>query len=311
MTNEQTNLKMFFESLAERMHNENDLSDMTYALCNANDEFRKFFLSYCFEEDIDTRDLSREYTFENSRPDFFFHDMNNCERIIEVKIYDQNQHFMQYQRKYPKAKFSFIANYRHEAVDNWHIKTWKEFLSEINNSDLVKDDIVKHYIIYVQFLIDIQEFKKMNLKNMKDLPTLLDDIGNVATQDFGFGYYNNSKSCNQYYYGQFFNKKDLYFWMGLVLNENKIYIGFKNCQGWAKQLTSGINKVIDTYSNAEYFDEPYENPDWNYGDYWFALKQDKFDILCDNTKSEKEQKEVLSNFIKEVFTLIGAEKYLK
>ena len=76
-------------------------------------------------------------------------------------------------------------------------------------------------------------------------------------------------------------------------------------------MTTGINKVIDTYSNAEYFDEPYENPDWNYGDYWFALKQDKFEILCNDKNSEEEQKQVLLGFIKEVFTSIGAEKYLK
>ena len=87
----------FFLSLAERKHNENDLSDITYALCKANDEFRKFWLKYCFEDDIDTEDLVREYQDGFSRPDFFFHDLNNQERIIEVKIYDWNQHFEQYE----------------------------------------------------------------------------------------------------------------------------------------------------------------------------------------------------------------------
>ena len=76
---QQTNINKFFEYLAERKYHENDLSDITYALCYANDNFRKCFLNFCFKDendsvDIDTRDLTREYSIEDSRPDFYFHD---------------------------------------------------------------------------------------------------------------------------------------------------------------------------------------------------------------------------------------------
>ena len=41
-------LNDFFEVLATRMGKENDLSDMTYALCEANQGFRRFFIEYFF-----------------------------------------------------------------------------------------------------------------------------------------------------------------------------------------------------------------------------------------------------------------------
>lgn len=53
-------INIFFESMAERLTNENDLSDITYALCKTDNDFRKFFLEYCFEEAVDTDNLIRD-----------------------------------------------------------------------------------------------------------------------------------------------------------------------------------------------------------------------------------------------------------
>ena len=50
-------INLFFESMAERLTNENDLSDITYALCKTDEDFRKFFLEYCFESPVDTDNL--------------------------------------------------------------------------------------------------------------------------------------------------------------------------------------------------------------------------------------------------------------
>ncbi len=115
----QTDLNSFFSFLAERKNSENDLSDITYSMCQTNGNFKRFFLKFCFDEEVDTNDLSREYAQNDSRPDFFFHDRKNQERLIEVKLYDRNQHFAQYKKEFPDAKYSFIANYQHEKVDGW------------------------------------------------------------------------------------------------------------------------------------------------------------------------------------------------
>ena len=82
-------INLFFESMAERLTNENDLSDITYALCKTDDDFRKFFLEYCFESPVYTDNLIREYADEGSRPDFYFIGRDNNEYLIEVKIYDR------------------------------------------------------------------------------------------------------------------------------------------------------------------------------------------------------------------------------
>ena len=104
MNKNKNELSNFFSALAERKHNENDLSDITYALCYSDDEFCRFFLHFCFDEEIKTFDLTREYQRDSSRPDFYFHDLENQERIIEVKLYDRNQHFNQYEKAFPSGK---------------------------------------------------------------------------------------------------------------------------------------------------------------------------------------------------------------
>ena len=43
-----TELTKFFTALSERARKENDLSDITYAMCEANLEFQKFFLDFFF-----------------------------------------------------------------------------------------------------------------------------------------------------------------------------------------------------------------------------------------------------------------------
>lgn len=62
---------VFFQVLAERMNKENDLSDITYALCTADEKFRDFFFEFCFDEKISVEDINREYAVKNSRPDFY------------------------------------------------------------------------------------------------------------------------------------------------------------------------------------------------------------------------------------------------
>ena len=305
-----TDLKTFFESLAERKRKENDLSDITYALCNSNEDFKKFFLKFCFDEDLDTRDFVREYANDDSRPDFFFHDLENNECLIEVKIYDHNQHFDQYEKKFNKlnTKYAFIANYPIEPREKWKIKSWQCFLKSLTESKLKNDLIISGYIDYLKLLTNTKEFKKMNLNECKSLPIFLENCKTILIQEFNFSEYNASKSCNEDYYGQFFSKEKLYFWIGIYLSENNIYIGFNDDKNWVpyalqKNLKNLVNKKTDIYWVPE------ENQDGNYGKFWFGMK--KIDVLCDNNKSIDEQKQVLKEFIVEVFKSIGAEKYLK
>lgn len=95
-----TNVSDFMDALSQCCDRENYLSDVTYALCESNQKFMKFFLDFFFKDkDIDANQvsISREYRFEDSRPDFLIEKLDPHEFfIVEVKINDRNHHFKQY-----------------------------------------------------------------------------------------------------------------------------------------------------------------------------------------------------------------------
>ncbi len=73
----------FIGFLSWRMRNENDLSDITWALCQASEKFANLFLTYIFGKDANNytqiSEFHREYSRGDSRPDMFF---KNNETII-------------------------------------------------------------------------------------------------------------------------------------------------------------------------------------------------------------------------------------
>ena len=89
----------FFVALSKRAYKENDLSDVTFALCEADAAFKKFFLDFFFgAENLDASEvvLEREVAYpDGSRPDFVIRTGSEvC--FVEVKIWDCNHHFAQY-----------------------------------------------------------------------------------------------------------------------------------------------------------------------------------------------------------------------
>jgi len=86
--------EIFFGFLSQRRYDEPHLSDITWALCNASNQFKSLFLEYCFDEKVTTDEIIREYRKEDSQPDFYFFDIAEKEYIIENKIDDHGDHFV-------------------------------------------------------------------------------------------------------------------------------------------------------------------------------------------------------------------------
>lgn len=315
-----TDIETFFEYLAERKYHENDLSDITYALCYANDEFRKFFLRFCFNDRKDAiedaKDLTREYQVDDSRPDFHFYDLNGKERLIEVKINDRNQH-PEYENNFKKAKCAFIANYSNPPGlgTNWSKTTWKGFYSKLlEKNKNEKDDIISGYLAYLKSLINLKEFKTMNLlDNYTSLPIFYENIVSLMDNySIGIYPYNVKKDIN--YFGELFLKKDnngninndLWFWFGIYLREEKaIYIGFESKNN---SFPQNIKEAIERAPiETKYYKKSLNEPDGNQGDAWFKLQPEKYNSLC-NTNDSKEQKNILEKFFISVFEAIGALK---
>ena len=112
-----TNINDFFKGLSERMYKENDLSDITYAMCVANSSFRQFFLDFFFRREFRLEGHDVEFTREwddghGNRPDFLIEDKSLGKFYIEVKVWDKNQHFPQY--------LESIKDH-HKEDDNFHM----------------------------------------------------------------------------------------------------------------------------------------------------------------------------------------------
>ncbi|MDE5580718.1 MAG: hypothetical protein K2I95_04795 [Treponemataceae bacterium] len=312
-------IEKLFEAMSERLYRENDLSDMTYALCKCNEDFKTFFLNYCFDEPIKIEFIGREYSRYCSRPDFFAQDMQGNEYLIEVKINDRNQHFYQYKQDFPKAKYAFISNYNlnknelnkddKAALPKWKIKTWKGFYDALSKSKLKEDSIVYGYLKYLKNLTEIKEFIKMNISQVKSLPAFCNNLHKIA-EDKGFVVYTSPKTFTEEYYGYFFTKEGLYLWFGLFLPDGNIWIGLKNDESWiTNSIKEKLNREFKNFPKTDLYEttESYED---NFGYYWFKLKEDKHKILCDDSKSPEEQQKVLEDFFVNVLEAISAEKYL-
>ena len=146
----------------------------------------------------------------------------------------------------------------------------------------------------------------MDIRKATSLPNFISNLIKIVSEK-GFYEYNGAKSINENYFGKFFCKDNFYFWFGLYLPDERIYIGLKNEEYWiSSKIKENLDKNFEKIVETEYFEKPCVDPDGNFGDYWFYLKKDKYDILCDESK-EKEQLEVLNDFFDAVMKSIGVE----
>ena len=293
-----TNIEAFFKHLAERKYHENDLSDITYALCQSNENFRNFFLKFLFEKNIYTNDLAREFSRNKSRPDFFFHDDKETEYLIEVKIFDKNLHD-EYSKSFPPpTEKAFIANYQTPPRKDWkHPKEWKKFYKCLKESELANDCIISGYLSYLGKTIEIKEFKKMILSDYTGLPKLFQNLECVA-QELSLDLCNIS-SFDINHYGRYFTKNKLFFWIGVNLEKNALCIGFVDHPNWTP---SNIQNKIKN-------NKKFKKNNCELGDYWFEDTQ-VYKKLCDEKKTKEDQEILLKTFINSVFKSIEAQDYL-
>ena len=180
ITNDQNGLVSFFQAFAERACNENDLSDVTYALCRSDEAFMQLFLDFFFEGKIrvgDVRVFEREHSEDMGRPDFWIETKDGEVYIIEVKIGDWKQHFEQYHkllRTLPHplksdlawGHLGYIANYKVTTTENGndinkncHVRTWQEFKLKIEKSDCFNNQLVAAYVQYLKSICHFYEVK--------------------------------------------------------------------------------------------------------------------------------------------------------
>ena len=231
-------LNLFFKAIAERYHNENDLSDITYALCQSDKAFLQFFLDFFFGEGKinvhqDKIEIEREYAVAEGRPDFAILVNGKCTHLIEVKKGDAYHHFSQYQgilekegNKELTGHLGYITNYPiilatlrqddqdayKEACDNGRtVKTWKELSCKLESYLAFNDPMLKEYLNYLQIVCQIDNFSLPDSTPIKssDFAEISRFIGGLEGKinemgNEGVFYYNNAKKFGSGHMGHFF-----------------------------------------------------------------------------------------------------------
>ena len=316
MENENTNssLLQFFGGLASYFRKENDLSDVTVALCNADDEFKKIFLK-CFFPQIkldEIKSILREVpddSVKDSRVDILINTKDEDIRyLVEVKIYDQNHHFGQYEAAYgvPKEQFGYITNYRCKK-EGYIIKTWEEFYNNCcKNSN---NPLIKAYGEYLKKVCGIDRYSYPMVIESSDseqcfgdtvqkiIVNYTDDVlgtrydkkyPNKCAFGFDFGKQSNLRGY-AIYYANFCEKPEI----ALVLHARYFL------------ENSVLNEAESLVSNAEFFSKPYKRNLVAPSNVWIPLKEEKLKELSSDKVDYQTQKSILEGFFNEVLSKLS------
>lgn len=295
-----------------RFKNENDLSDITWTLCQASETFKHLFLNFFFPNVKFNKINSfvRELTKEDSRADFVI-DNEGVIYVIEVKINDKNHHFEQYVNTYkiPHENLGYIVNYNYSKI-GFEVKTWKQFYDFLNHN-LPEDDDEKNvfegYMEYLRNICGIIKItRKMELSGIYSLygfNQILKSVINRTSDNFELTYYNTD--FKESYYGYKFQVEDksenqvrkgiIWLNIGVWFNfENPVItIGAWNNKNWAKHFTDELDKGkehLTIYSGKQYYEDStyfFEGTERFYEEFRNALNPD-------------EQKIILCKFVDEV-----------
>ncbi len=265
-------IKDFFAVLPECFHNENDVSDFTYCLCQANKEFKKAFLQFHFREyftdntKCDNAVIFREYRKTDGRPDFVIQCGTDL-FIIEVKIYDVNQHFDHYMKLFPKAQKSYIANYKIRPscdTKGYHLCTWRDFVHYVEEQPFL-DDIVLGYIQYLKQIFSILEITPMNFTNITSLCSFHDWIEDTISKETAtvkLNPYDYKDAYSKDWFGTYFsmesckNNKTIYPWIGIHFSNTEksdasyISVDFEFAKGWCDVLEEHCSKIKQKFGTC-------------------------------------------------------------
>lgn len=316
--------KPFLQSLSARLYHENDLSDITWAMCCASSEFQRLFLCFFFSElaEKDVEQLERERPDSSdgdSRVDFYVHVVGEAiPYIIEVKINDRNHHFGQYERAYgiPSERLGYITNYP-LTVDGYHVRQWEELYDYLRASLCSSDDtewvaFVEAYLEYVKGVCGIIKLEKpMKLDGMYslyELMVLLEKLVKRSEEDFELSLYSNKKGNGNGVQGVWFEVDyknrpiaPTWAWVGVYYDrpEPCICLCFTKEEGWGKPVFDILDANVEHFVDGVYVTKPYKEE----GSYWCELSPEAYQRF--QVASLDEQEIILKTFINEAIRYPG------
>ena len=322
-------LILFFRSLADRFRRENDLSDMTWAMCEASAAFRRMWIRFFFGEALDPETVTRierEVTSDNrgSRVDFLLRVRGGDTYLIEVKIGDRNQHFGKYDSDYdiPPERFGYITNYPLNDRKYKNVRQWSAFYYELSKADGIPEEeqeLFQGYLEYLRSICGIVMLtEKIEIDRMSALYALTLLVEELSARE-------GDRYVSKYWKGLdrrevrwlFFHVKyadfpdwpDQYLFIGIWFKEKtpRILGGFDKRATYAKEACEFLNKHRSLLGAIPL--EFCSAPDKHDGEWYLNLSEEATAKFC-AAATVDEQKELLKGYMEEItkFPIKVAEK---
>lgn len=271
-----TDITKFFEALSWRAYKENDLSDVTFAMCEADPLFKQFFLDFFFGDQrlvAGSCTISREVSYDGSRPDIVIQDVQHGVYFVEVKIWDCNHHFNQYSDTLVKQcgvrkedahdHFGYISAYVIQSEENsfvkmkngGRVKTWKDLFEALERYSYFDNIHVRAYAEYVKRVCAIDDYKVdsewgIDVRDFMYIQSFDKKIQSVISSldAMGLRKYTTPRrfrSCE--WMGHFFEwtyslpkdqKEKVWGWVGVRYQKQKavLCVEFEDRPGWGKVI---------------------------------------------------------------------------
>ncbi len=309
-------IKRFFTVLAERQGGrENDLSDLTWAMCQASDAFKAAFVRFFFPAlDPDTvENIDREVATDGARPDFALTCKDGTQYLVEVKIWNRNQHFGQYEKAFdiPSERLGYIVNYALR-VEGYTVHTWEEFYKYLaDKAPADERDVWAGYRAYVKTTCWIFDRTTPIRPHDEDFENAITQLISRAISTVG----DEKVACELYgnrsrnlitgdNIGREFQFRQTDGTVGdtwgsfAVYNYNgdtpAIYVAFKRYDNWGGPFT----RCFDTDEKVARLDRDHVNAFWEGNALWVELDPAEF-FACPTIEG---QEEILRRFLYDVIT---------
>lgn len=315
----------FFNQLSKFYPNENDLSNITCALCNSSMFIREKFIHFFFPQlNIDNIvSIKREVCDDNcmhSRVDIYItiaHDAKPW--LIEVKIYDQNHHFGQYEAAYEigKERLGYITNYvcKEGLECGYDVKTWSDWIDCLEKSvdgttSLEERTLCLGYIEYVRKVCGLSNYVS-SLCFDEESDGNFNEMLKLMLNSSVFVY--RTKATTKIYKFQEYNVET--FWLNL--NEGVSYGGFLGyillqskpliCMGFCKILEKSkpiYNSLVsDPIHNGDICGECIKLKFFSSPTIIIPMSE-MMHLRFLNSTSKSEQMEVMQEFVNHCFSQI-------
>lgn len=315
----------FFRHLSCKFRKENDLSDITWVMCQSCESFRDSLLKFFFPEIQIEKSISieREKSEDDSRPDFYIEN-NGDIYLIENKIYDTNHHFGQYDSTFNIVpnRFGYITNYIITDADireqGYRLHTWEELYYYFANGDAVHEEeksLLNGYLEYIKNVCGIIKIEKpMRLDGIYSLFSLMEIIEKKLAKRkedlFSVSLYNSNKLCGngnshgatgvnfELKYNNIITPR-IWGWIGIYYDRvnPQIIMGFFDNPNWGK----GYIDMLRPYKNKWVAQHGFNKPYFSESCLWFEMSDalsNQFNLSENVIEQETILKDFMDNVIK-------------